>query len=77
MATARGYRTGHDVDEFELPPIEILTMEESRALYEQQAREWMCMSGEEFARKLRDGEIEDPDRTPVIILSMMMPEDLR
>lgn len=77
MATARDYQPDHDADEFELPPIVELTLEESRALFDQQAREWMGMSGEEFARKLRNGEIEDPDRTPVIILSITMPRDLR
>jgi hypothetical protein len=66
-----------DAADVELPLIVELTFEESRALFDQQAREWLGMSGEEFARRLRDGEIEDPDRTSVIILSMTMPRDLR
>jgi len=77
MATVRRFDVDIENDDIELPPVEILTLEESRALFDQQAREWMGMSGEEFARRLRNGEIDDPDRTPVIVLSMMMPDDLR
>lgn len=52
---------------------EVLTREEGRALFERRAQEWMGMSGEEFIRKLEAGEIEDPDRTDVIMLALMIP----
>jgi hypothetical protein len=52
---------------------EELSREEGRALFEKRAQEWLGMSGEEFIRKLKAGEIEDPDRTDVISLAIMLP----
>lgn len=47
--------------------------EEWCAIFNARAREWLNMSGEEFIRKWEAGEIEDPDRTNVLILAMMIP----
>lgn len=77
MTTTRTIDTDQEIDDVTLPPVIELTEAESYELFDRQARAWMGMSGEEFARRLRDGEIEDVDRNPVIKLSLMMPAELR
>ena len=72
MATQPQYEE-HEEEDFYGVTYEELTREEGRALFEQRAQEWLGMSGEEFIRKLEAGEIEDPDRTPVIMLALMIP----
>jgi hypothetical protein len=60
-------------DEFTLPPIVELSEEEGRALFDQQARKYMGMSGDEFLRKWDAGEIEDPDRSEVLTVAFLIP----
>ena len=72
MATQPQYEE-HEEEDFYGVTYEELTREEGRALFDQRAREWLGMSGEEFIRKLEAGEIEDPDRTDVIALAIMIP----
>jgi hypothetical protein len=72
MATQPQYDE-HELEDFHGVTYEELSREEGRALFEQRAREWLGMSGEEFIRKLEAGEIEDPDRTDVIALAIMIP----
>jgi len=50
-----------------------LTREEGMAMFDRQARERLGMSGEEFLKKWEAGEIEDPDRSDVMMLVMMIP----
>lgn len=60
-----------------LPPIRCLTPEESRAMFDVQARTLMGMSGEEFLRRYDAGEFDavydDPDHPEVLRLSMLIP----
>lgn len=44
-----------------LPPVEWLSAEEARALFDERAREDAGMSGEEFVRRWNAGEIHDWD----------------
>ena len=37
------------------------------------ARAWLGMSGDEFIRAWETGEIEDPDRSDVMMLVLMLP----
>lgn len=72
MATAQRPDSAPD-DEFTLPPIVELSEEEGRALFDEQARKYMGMSGDEFLRKWDAGEIEDPDRSEVWTVVFLIP----
>ena len=50
-----------------------LSPDEGRSLFDRCAHERLGMSGEEFVRCWEAGEIEDPDRTPVVMLALMIP----
>ena len=54
-----------------------LTDEESRALFDQEARRVMGISGEEFLRRYDAGEfdavVDDPDHREVLHLAMLIP----
>lgn len=56
-----------------LPPIHEATQEEWTAMFDARAREWLGMSGDEFIRRWEAGEIEDPDRTDIMMLVFMIP----
>jgi hypothetical protein len=58
-----------------VPGMLYLTRRRWGQLLDRQARKYLGMSGEEFARRYRAGEIEDPCRSEVILLSMMLPPD--
>ena len=72
MATQRQY-DGHELDDIDGVTSVELTREEGRAMFDRNAREWLGMSGDEFIEKWEAGEIEDPDRTDVIMLAIMIP----
>ena len=55
-----------------LPDVYYISREEGIRRLDERAREYLGMSGEEFVRRYRAGEIEDPDRTDVIVLAMMI-----
>jgi hypothetical protein len=61
----------------EIPPevdwIETMTREEGLALLDRQARELLGMSGEEFMRRYRGGEIEHPCRSEVARVAILLP----
>lgn len=63
------------IDE-KLPPVHVLTPEETWAMFDRNAREWLGISGEEFIHRYQAGEITaeqlDYD-SDVIVLYMMMP----
>ncbi len=44
-----------------------------RKILDVQARKYLGMSGEEFARKYQAGEIEEPDRADVLRVAMLIP----
>lgn len=46
---------------------------EGRALVDAMAREYLDMSGEEFVRRWKAGDIPDPDRTDVLRVAMLLP----
>ena len=47
-----------------LPPTWIVTPEEGRRMYDEAARKWMGMSGEEFLRRWDAGEFYEIADTP-------------
>jgi len=53
--------------------IESVSQREGAAILDQQARTYLGMSGEEFVRRYRAGEIEDPDRSDVLCVAMLIP----
>ena len=50
-----------------------VTRRTGRKILDRQARKNLGMSGEEFIRKYRAGEIEDPDRTEVLSVAILIP----
>ena len=50
----------------------LVSREEGQAILDRQARALLGMSGEEFSRKYYAGEIEDPDRSEVVRVSMLL-----
>jgi hypothetical protein len=74
MATTRPKATT-EADTFELPDIEgvdWITREEGIAILDRQARKYLGMSGEEFVRRYRAGELSH-DCSEVTRLSMLIP----
>ena len=63
--TARG--------EASVPDFKYISREEAIELLDEHARTLLGMSGEEFVRRYRAGQIEDPDRTDVIMTAMIIP----
>ncbi len=52
---------------------EYVSQREGAAILDQQARTLLGMSGEEFVRRYRAGEIEDADRSDVLCVAMLIP----
>ncbi|HEY7034198.1 MAG TPA: hypothetical protein VH482_22860 [Thermomicrobiales bacterium] len=75
MATTRPKeKTTEDTFEpWEDDGIRWISREEGIAILDRQARKSLGMSGEEFVRKYRAGEIEDPDRSEVMRVSILIP----
>jgi hypothetical protein len=75
MATTRpAAPVTEEIDELpEIEGVDWITREEGIAILDRQARKYLGMSGEEFVRRYRAGEIEDPDRSDVVALSMLLP----
>lgn len=53
--------------------VKYVTRREGIEILDRQARKYLGMSGEEFVRKYRAGEIEDADRSDVLLVSMLIP----
>jgi hypothetical protein len=53
--------------------VDFITPEEGRAILDQQARELLGMSGEDFAGQWAAGTFPDPDRPAVISVAMLLP----
>lgn len=64
-------------EEDDLSPLIIVTPEEGRRIFDEAARAWMGMSGEEFLRRLDAGEYYDiadaPGHRHIMHLAMMRP----
>lgn len=75
MATTRPNEvtTEDELESWEDDGIRWISREEGLAILDRQARKCLGMSGEEFVRKYRAGEIEDPDRSEVMALSILIP----
>jgi len=56
--------TDTEVEGDALPPTWIVTPEEGRRMYDEAARKWMGISGEEFLRRWDAGEFRDIADTP-------------
>ena len=56
-----------------LPSVTYVDACEGAAILDRQARKYLGMSGSEFIRKYRAGEIEDPDSTDVLRVAMLIP----
>lgn len=59
--------------EFDETRVVCLTHEEALAVLDEQAREYLGMSGEEFLRRWKTGDFEDPDSFEVIHVGIMAP----
>ena len=53
--------------------IKYVSRQRGKRILDRQARKYLGMSGEEFARQYRAGEIEDADRSDVIRVAMLIP----
>lgn len=53
--------------------IETMTREEGERLLDRQAMKFLGMSGMEFARRYRAGEIENPHRLEVARVAILLP----
>jgi hypothetical protein len=51
----------------------IVTPEEGRRYFDEQARLRLGMSGEEFVRRWKAGELDDLDHSEVVAQSMLLP----
>ena len=56
-----------------VPGVKLVSREEGAKILDRQARKYLGMSGHEFVRKYRMGQIEDPDRNDVIRVAMLIP----
>jgi hypothetical protein len=50
-----------------------VSRDEGVAILDRQARKYLHMSGDEFAQRYRAGTIEDPDRSEVLRVAMLLP----
>ncbi len=83
--TVRPHHDATDSDEVELgldgepllPPIRELTEDEAWQLFDENARYYLGISGEEFLRRWDAGEYRDndyrPDHTAIIEVAMLLP----
>ena len=53
--------------------IETMTREEGLQLLDRQARKFLNMSGEEFVRQHREGKLENPHRSEVARVAVLLP----
>jgi hypothetical protein len=70
-ATKKSNGRGNSAADFS--GIVFVTRRQGRQMLDRQARKHFNMTGDEFARRYRAGEIEDPDRSEVITTAMLIP----
>jgi hypothetical protein len=65
--------------DIELPPVQELTIEETRAFFDRMARELLGISADEFRRRWNAGEYDaiadDGDHSDIMYLAMFLPRD--
>jgi len=59
-------------DEYYVPEPRMVTREEGHAIFDQAARHYLGISGEEFLRRWDAGEFGDIDETPGLVEVYMM-----
>ena len=62
-------------DEYDETRWVYLTREEEFAIFERAARRYMDMSGEEFLRRWKTGDFEDPDSFEVLHVGIRIPPE--
>ena len=55
-----------------IPDLHYVSREEGVEMLDRAARRWLGMSGEEFVRRYKAGDIPDPDRSEVIRVAFIM-----
>lgn len=64
-----------EFDDYPLPPVRTMTLEEGQAFFDRQARELLGMSGEEFRKRYHAGRyddiLDDPDYSSLMYLAML------
>lgn len=55
------------------PGVRYVSADEGQAILNRQAEKYLGMTGDEFVRRYRAGEIEDADRTDVIRVALLIP----
>ncbi len=60
-------------EEYDESRIVYLTREEEFAILDRAARQYLNMSGEEFLRRWKEHDFEDPDSFEVIYVGMRVP----
>ena len=78
MATAvrpvrRTSRTPRVERASQTPGVIFLTRRRGAQILDRQARKYLGMGGDEFVRRYRAGEIEEPDRSEVVRVAMLIP----
>jgi hypothetical protein len=66
-------RTRQPVGDPAIDGVDYITRKEGIELLDREARKYFNMSGEEFARKYRAGELEGPNHPHVDRVSMLIP----
>lgn len=56
-----------------LPAVKFVSRKEGKKLLDKQARHFLKMSGDEFLRKWKAKEFEDPDRPEVMQVAFLIP----
>jgi len=57
----------------EVHEVKYVSRREGAEILDRQAKKYLGMSGDEFVRRYRAGEIEDADRSDVIRVAMLIP----
>jgi len=55
------------------PKVRVLTRKEAKKLLDEQARLSLDMSGDEFVRKWKAKEFDDPDRPEIMRVAFLLP----
>ncbi|MDP9470713.1 MAG: hypothetical protein M3Q71_08590 [Chloroflexota bacterium] len=53
--------------------VKYVSQAEGRAILDRQARKYLRMSGDEFVKKYRSGQLGDADRSAVLRVAMLIP----
>lgn len=57
-----------------VPKPRVLSQDEARQMFDEEARKWLGMSGDEFVRAWEAGEFDDnPDRPEVMTVALLLP----